>query len=143
MVVESDSCCIYGRARVVRKEHHTSRFWKACWEKVFEPELVALRPGFSRMIGTAFKVEPVDCHNAGRIVCQQDIKAIGRRTYSISAILLGCPSRTLSKISCRPKPNVVRDTAIGSEAEASTDCWIVGVVGGVALLERTTFARVR
>jgi hypothetical protein len=74
VVVEFNGRCAYGRTGVVREEHHTSGFRKACREEVFKPELVALRPGFSRVIGGALKVETVDCHNASIMVCQCDVE---------------------------------------------------------------------
>jgi hypothetical protein len=76
VVVEFNGRCIYCRARVVREEHHASGFRKICREEVFEPELVALRPGFSRVIGGAFKVETVDCHDTGIMVRQRDVEEL-------------------------------------------------------------------
>ncbi len=67
MVVEFGGRGTYSRAGVVGEEHDTSGFWKACREKVFEPKLASLCPGFPRVISFALKVETVNCYDAGRM----------------------------------------------------------------------------
>ncbi len=87
MIIEFYGCCAYSRARIIDKEHHTSRLGKAFWEEVSQPESIALCPGFTSMVRSTFEVEAVDCHNTGEQAIREVPKEGGKgeiRTRSLA-----------------------------------------------------------
>ena len=89
MVVELDGCGADRRTGVVLEQHHPTWYGQAGWEKVAQPELLAARPGLSRVVGTALEIEPVDCHNAeeSRLLVMQTRRVSGERTRLLAGWL--------------------------------------------------------